>query len=102
MTPYGSFSNTKDFFYPYDKNHKDPFSPLIDNYGIILIPKETDITGMSLNGIIYSENDPVVIISGEVLRVEDRIGDFVVSEIDRKRVILKKGSEIFTLELEGE
>jgi len=95
---YNSFAES----YPYDKNQKDPLSPLIDNYGIILIPKETDIAGMVINGIIYSDDDPVTIINGEVLRLNDSIGDFIISEIDKEKVVLKKGNEVFTLELKEE
>ena len=88
--------------YAFNDNARDPFEPLISKAGFILIPKEVDITGLAIQGIIYSEDLPLAIVSGEVVKQGDYIGDYSVAQIEVKRVILKKGNESFILTLEEE
>ena len=88
--------------YPFNKSDRNPFAPLISKYGLILIPKEVDITGLALKGVIYSQSGPVAVIDDEILEEGDNIGVYIVVKIEEKKVILKKGNEQFTLKLEGE
>lgn len=81
---------------------RDPFMPLIDPHGRILITREIDVEGMSLEGIIYSEENPAVVINGEILRENETIGDYLVLEIERERVVLKKDGKEYELKLEVE
>jgi len=94
-----SAQESKYAFKPTDRN---PFSPLISKNGVLLIPREVDLGGLNLRGIIYSEKDPVAIINGEVVERGDSIGEYLVLEIERKKVILKKGDQEFILKLEEE
>lgn len=81
---------------------RDLFRPLVDSHGRILITRDIDIKGMSLEGIIYTREDPVAIINSEVLRQADQIGEYVVLKIEREKVILKKEGKEYNLKLEVE
>ena len=66
---------------------------------------ETDllITDMVLEGIIYDPaGQSLAIINGVVVKANGKIGFFVVSKIEEKKVILVKGQESFVLELKKE
>jgi len=81
---------------------RDPFSPLISKSGVLLIPREIDLGGLAIKGIIYSQDSPVAIINDEVVGRGEKIGDYLVLEIEEKRVILKKDDQEFILKLEEE
>ena len=86
--------------YSFGPSNRDPFTSLISRNGLILIPRETDITNMELGGIIYSEGESVAIINNEVVKTGDMIGEYKVLTIEEKKVVLEKDSQGFTLELE--
>tara|TARA_B100000315_G_scaffold233792_1_gene247192 strand:- start:1763 stop:2122 length:360 start_codon:yes stop_codon:yes gene_type:complete len=88
--------------YSYTTADRDPLVPLVSKSGLILIPREMDFTGLSLKGIIYSEQGAVAVINDVVLKEGDSLGDYTVLKIEEKKVILKKGNEGFTLKLEGQ
>lgn len=94
-----SYSNIKKGKYPYSGKDRDPFSPLVDPYGKILIPKKINITNLSLEGIIYSKKDPVAVINGEVLKEHEKVGEYVISKIKRKELILEKDGKTHVLKL---
>ncbi len=81
---------------------RDPFMPLIDSYGRVLIAREIDVEGMSLEGIIYSEENPAAVINGEIIRENETIGDYLVLKIEETRVILSKEGKSYTLNMEVE
>lgn len=81
---------------------RDPFSPLVNKSGLILIPREVDIDGLSLGGIIYSESTPVAVINDEVLEEGETIGGYVIVAIEEKSVILKNANQEYVLKLEEE
>ncbi len=86
--------------YPYSSEDRDPFYPLVDVYGRILIPKKIDIANLSLEGIIYSEKKPVAAINGEILTEGGQIGGFKILKIEPKKVILEKSGKQHILKLE--
>ena len=69
---------------------------------MILIARKIDIGGLNIKGIIYSETSSVAIINDEVVGKGDEIGEYFVSEIEEKRVILRKNDQEFILKLEEE
>lgn len=92
--------------FKYDpKNKRDPFTPLVDKDGNLLPeyrPTTTDVT-LNLEGIVWSEKgESYAIISGAVLREGEMLGDYIVKKIERSRVILSRGGEIFTINLGSE
>ena len=93
-----SFSQGKP--YPFNDRDRDPFFPLVSGSGYILIPRELDITELTLKGIIYSQGNSLAIINEEMLKEGDTVGEYVVLKIEEKKVFLKKGNKEFTLKLE--
>jgi hypothetical protein len=88
--------------YPFSNKDRDPFSPLVNKVGRILIFREMDVSSFVLTGIIYSENSALAIINEEIVKKNDKIGDYVIFKVEEKQVILKKGEEETILKLEGE
>ncbi len=86
----------------YAEEERDPFLPLVNKNGLVLIPTEVDVGGLQLGGIIYSEESPVAIINQEVLKREEVIEGYEIMAINEKEVILKKGNDEFILKLEDE
>ncbi|MCF7873447.1 MAG: general secretion pathway protein GspB [Candidatus Omnitrophica bacterium] len=95
-----SFAYNKD--YSYSNKQRNPFHPLVDPYGKILIPKKVNIANLSLEGIIYSKKNPVVAINGEILKTGEKIGEYTILEIRPKEIILEKGNKKHSLNLEVE
>ncbi|MCK4917488.1 MAG: hypothetical protein KAJ79_03830 [Candidatus Omnitrophica bacterium] len=93
---------SKELVYSYTNQDRDPFTPLINKYGLILIYQEVDVKGLSLKGIIYENGQSLAIINDEVLRIGDKIGLYKIIKIGEKEVVLKKGKEVSTLKLEEE
>ena len=88
--------------YAFSKTDRDPFSPLVSKSGVLLIPREVDLGGLAVKGIIYFKESPVAIINDEIVGIGENIGEYFVLEIEEKRVILKKGDQEFILKLEEE
>ena len=98
-----SFAQEEQFVYD-GHGRRDPFWRLVGPSGAI-VNYETDllISDMTLEGIIYDPSGKsFAIINGTVAKLNDRIGLYVVSRIDKNQVILKKGQENFMLELKKE
>lgn len=79
---------------------RDPFMPLVDFQGRLLIARDIEIEGLSLDGIIFSEDKPVAIISGEVLAEGQSIGKYRVLKVEKNKVTLEGRDEIYQLNLE--
>ncbi|UCD15813.1 MAG: hypothetical protein JSV34_01835 [Candidatus Omnitrophota bacterium] len=88
--------------YPFTDEDRDPFSPLISRGGRILIPQEETVSNFVLRGIIYSEDKALAIINDEILKENDRIGEYIILRVEEKRVILKNEDEEIILKLEEE
>ncbi|MFH1876522.1 MAG: hypothetical protein ABH865_06500 [Candidatus Omnitrophota bacterium] len=86
--------------YAFTSKDRDPFMPLVSKSGQLLLKQEIDATGLRLQGIIYAVGRSVAIINDQVLPEGGAIGDYVISTIEQKQVILKKDSEEFILKLE--
>ena len=97
------FAQKGQFVYD-DHGKRDPFWKLVSPSGAI-VTYETDLlfSDISLEGIIYDPSGKsLAIINGAILKPNDRIGPFLVSKIENKKVILLKGQESFTLYLKKE
>lgn len=92
-------SNTKKSKYSHSNKDRNPFSPLVNSYGIILIPKKVDIANLILEGIIYSKDNPIAVIDGEILREREMIGEYTILKIEAKKIILKKDNKKYILKL---
>ena len=91
------------FFYD-DHDKRDPFWPLVTPSGTIT-SYETDIlvSDLVLEGIISgSGGNNMAIINGLIVKPNDQIGNYTVSAISERIVVLFKGQERFELKLKKE
>ena len=89
-----------------DHGKRDPLWKLV-NAGGGIVSFETDllVSDLVLEGIIYDPTmaaKSLAVINGNVVKEKDRLGLYVVSKIDKNKVILLKGQESFILELKKE
>ncbi len=92
-----------DFVYD-DHGKRDPFWSLLGSRGTILnFDNDLQASDMVLEGILVEPNgDSVAIINGNIIKVGDKVGFFIVKEIQVNVVVLGKGQEIVTLKLKKE
>lgn len=90
----------------YDSNGKrDPFLPLVSPEGALInFEPLNQVSEVNLEGIIYDEGGKsFAIINSKVVKTGDRIGSIEVVDIQKNRVVLLKGSEMFEIKIkEGE
>lgn len=55
--------------------------------------------GLDLDGIIWDEKNPLAIINGRIVKINDKVGDKLVVDIKRDRVILSDGVNNLELKL---
>ncbi len=87
-----------------DHGKRDPFWSLVSPSGTI-INYDLDylISDLKLEGIIQgSGNQNMAIINGKIVRVNDKIGQFLIKRIDSSTVILANGQQTFELRLKKE
>ena len=99
-----SASSGKNFVYN-DQGRRDPFFPLVDANGRVLMVCEdtTKVGDLQLEGILWdSEEDSFVIINGEIFAEGESIGDFRVIKIEKTQVTLSRNNEKCILKLEEE
>ena len=90
----GSFS--------YDSQGKrDPFIPLVGKGIRILMPEDPkSIKNVILEGIIFDPSGgSLAIVNSEIVQEGQLIQGFILSQIKKKAIILKKDEENFTIHL---
>lgn len=88
-----------------DRGRRDPLWPLVSPAGNIIDyeKKEFQFTDLKLEGIISGTGDQnLAIINGQILKVNDQVGTFVVTNIGKDEVVLMKDQREFRLELKKE
>jgi len=87
-----------------DKGRRDPLMKLVTAEGtIVSYDMDLLIADLTLEGIIFDPHgNSLAIINGKIVKVDDKIGLFVVLAIEQSRIILSKGQEKFVLELKKE
>lgn len=89
----------------YDAHGKrDPFWSLLGHRGTIVnYDNDLQASDMALEGILVEPTgDSVAIINGNIVKVGDKVGFFIVKQIEVNTVILEKGQEIISLKLKKE
>ncbi len=91
---------TKVFKYD-DHNRRDPFWSLVSPGGTIInYDNDIELNDLALQGVIAGTNgENLAIVNGRVLKLNDKIGDFQVTEINNDYIILKKGEQELLLKL---
>ncbi len=101
----GNSTSGKDAPFIYDDHGKrDPFWKLIGARGsIVNYDNDIQASDMVLEGIMAEPGgESVAIINGNIIKVGDKLGLFVVKEIQANVVILEKGQENIKLQLKKE
>ena len=97
------FASEQSFKYD-DHGKRDPFWPLVDSSGIILnYDADFLISDISLEGIITgADGRNFAIINGKIVSQNDRIGQFVIDEIQKNTVVLMKSNKRYEIRLKKE
>ena len=87
-----------------DHGKRDPFWRLVSPSGAILnYDSDLLLSDMALDGIISDpDGQNLAIINSVIVKTNDKIGLYVVSQVDKDKVILNKGAEIYVLKLKKE
>lgn len=90
------------FFVNAQDNLRDPFIPLIDSQGRILIFEERnlDVGDLHLEGIIYSDTQKMAIINGEIFQEGNFVFGYYLKFIREKEVVLEKQDKEYILKWE--
>ncbi|MCA9406592.1 MAG: hypothetical protein KC684_08640 [Candidatus Omnitrophica bacterium] len=92
----------KGFVYQ-EMNKRDPFMPLVTTTGeLVNVKREYMLSDLALEGIMTNANGNIAIINGQIIRKNDRVGDFLIEEITSDTVTLLKGTQRSTLRLTKE
>ena len=95
-------SMAEHFTYPYESfKERDPFRPLINDLGEILIKEKKDMGDFILQGILYDPGGSRVIINNEVYKEGDVVEEYTIKTIERFKVIFEKEGVEFILKWEG-
>ena len=84
-----------------DRGKRDPFWSLVSPSGTIVnYDNELELTDLALQGVMTGvDGQNLAIINGRILKLNDQIGEYVVTEISKEYVILKKGEQELLLKL---
>ena len=87
-----------------DHNKRDPFWSLVSEDGIIInYDDDLILSDLRLEGVIVDDaGNNLAIINGQILKNQDRIGQFLIMRIERDHVVFEKNGQPFTLYLKKE
>lgn len=87
-----------------DHGKRDPLWKLVSPSGVILnYDKDLLITDMVIEGIMAEgDGNNIAIINGTIVKVNDKVGMFVVKKIDLNKVVLEQGGKEYVLNLKQE
>ncbi len=93
----------KDGFVYDDHGKRDPFWSLVSSAGsITTYDSDYRISDLQLEGIMTGNDGNLVVINGKIFKIKDMVGEYSVEQITASSVILKKGTQIFELQLKKE
>jgi hypothetical protein len=90
--------------YVYDAHSKrDPLWPLVTTAGsIVNYDKNLSVTDLNLEGIMTSGTERIALMNGRIVKVNDKIGDYVIVQIMVNSVVLQSNGQTFSLILKKE
>ncbi|VAX37703.1 hypothetical protein MNBD_UNCLBAC01-158 [hydrothermal vent metagenome] len=90
----------KKFIYA-DHGKRDPFWSLVSSTGIVVnYGLDLSISDLVLEGTVEGDKkQSFAIISGRIVKLNDRIGQFMVLKIEKDSVTLKGNQQTFDLKL---
>ena len=97
------FAQAKGYKYPYSPfKERDPFKPLVDSRGKILIRKNKGISDLVLQGIMYSSKGSEAVINNKVFEEGDTVEGYKIKKIDAYKVVFERNGKEFVLKWGGE
>ena len=103
---WASFARAEGQSFVYDdKGSRDPLWPLVGSAGNVITYDTSDyiISDLVLEGIMSGGSQAgIAMINGKIVGVNDKIGQYVVVQIEKEMVLLKKGDQTYTLRLKKE
>ena len=95
-------ASAKSYKYPYSAfKDRDPFRPLVNERGEILIRVKRKLGNFLLQGILYAPRGSKVIINNEIFKQGDVVAGYKIKKIDAYKVTLEKGKRKFILKWGG-
>ncbi len=93
----------EEFIYD-SKGKRNPFIPLVTSDGRLLkLDKEEGKASLLIEGVIYGEHGlSYAIVNGTVVKIGDKIGDYQVLKIEKKRIVFIKEGQPLEIELAKE
>lgn len=99
---YAEELQSKPFVYS-DNGKRDPFMPLVTSSGVMInTARQYTLGDLNLEGIVSGGSGNIAIINGVVLEAGQKMGDFLIKEINNDNVILLKGAQESVLRLKKE
>ena len=92
----------QEFKYPYAPGERDPFTPLINDRGDVVIHEDTGINDIVLQGIMYSPDSSTVVINNEIYRVGDFIGKHKLKKVEPNGVLIESSGQEYFIKWEGQ
>lgn len=102
ISSFASAQDAQGFNYK-DNGRRDPFWKLISQSGAINnYESELMVSDLSLQGIMSGAAGNIAMINGKIVKVNDKVGQFVITEITDDWVLLQHDQQVFKLKLKKE
>ena len=83
-----------------DHGKRDPLWSLVTPSGnIVNYDTDLSVIDLTLEGVVVSDKGNVAIINGRMVKINDKVGQYLVSTITKESVTLIKDQEKFDLRL---
>lgn len=89
-------------WYSFGEEERDIFSPLISENGRLMLAEAVQTNALTLQGIVYSEKGNQAIISNELVKEGEILGEYTILKVEKEHVILKKNDKEVILRMEEE
>jgi hypothetical protein len=78
---------------------RDPMRPIIDAGGGIVVPAGLH-DGLSVQGIIWSDQRPLTVIEGDIYAAGERVGPYKLIDITPHGVVVERGPDLIFIPLD--
>ena len=103
LIPYSVLAEQISFVYD-DHGRRDPFWPLVTSTGVISdYDSDYSPSELVLEGIISdSQGKNMAIINGRIVKLDEQIGQYTVTKIDKESITLTTDKQKFEVKLKKE
>ena len=79
--------------------HRDPLQALVDQQGTVVTSLGLS-GGLTAQGIIWSDEHPLVVVDDELFKEGDQVGPYKVLKIRKDSVVVQRGEQTITVPLD--